>query len=42
MKRMKGPDYKDKMVFGVPLIVHVQRYGHLFAHAAYNFRPAAF
>uniref|UniRef100_A0A8C1GAJ2 StAR-related lipid transfer (START) domain containing 13a n=1 Tax=Cyprinus carpio TaxID=7962 RepID=A0A8C1GAJ2_CYPCA len=28
MKRMKGPDYKDKMVFGVPLIVHVQRYGH--------------
>jgi len=28
MKRMKGPDYKDKVVFGVPLIVHVQRYGH--------------
>ncbi|XP_057177343.1 stAR-related lipid transfer protein 13 isoform X2 [Triplophysa rosa] len=28
MKRMKGPDYKDKAVFGVPLIVHVQRYGH--------------
>lgn len=28
MKRMKCPDYKDKMVFGVPLIVHVQRYGH--------------
>ncbi len=28
MKRMKGPDYKDKTVFGVPLIVHVQRYGH--------------
>ncbi|XP_067288952.1 stAR-related lipid transfer protein 13 isoform X2 [Pseudorasbora parva] len=27
MKRMKGPDYKDKVVFGVPLIVHVQRYG---------------
>ncbi|XP_030648261.1 stAR-related lipid transfer protein 13 isoform X2 [Chanos chanos] len=27
MKRMKGPDYKDKTVFGVPLIVHVQRYG---------------
>lgn len=28
MKRMKGPDYKDKVVFGVPLIVHVQRYGY--------------
>ncbi|KAL4608553.1 stAR-related lipid transfer protein 13 isoform X1 [Arapaima gigas] len=28
MKRMKVPDYKDKNVFGVPLIVHVQRYGH--------------
>ncbi|XP_054993471.1 stAR-related lipid transfer protein 13 isoform X2 [Sorex araneus] len=27
MKRMKVPDYKDKMVFGVPLIVHVQRTG---------------
>ncbi|KAM9319476.1 stAR-related lipid transfer protein 13 [Gastrophryne carolinensis] len=27
MKRMKGPDYKDKNVFGVPLIVHVQRTG---------------
>ncbi|XP_066506880.1 stAR-related lipid transfer protein 13 isoform X2 [Hoplias malabaricus] len=27
MKRMKGPEYKDKSVFGVPLIVHVQRYG---------------
>ncbi|KAK2912896.1 stAR-related lipid transfer protein 13 isoform X2 [Channa argus] len=28
MKRIKVPDYKDKNVFGVPLIVHVQRYGH--------------
>ncbi|XP_069826012.1 stAR-related lipid transfer protein 13 isoform X2 [Dendropsophus ebraccatus] len=28
MKRMKGPDYKDKNVFGVPLMVHVQRTGH--------------
>lgn len=28
MKRMKVPDYKDKNVFGVPLIVHVQRSGH--------------
>ncbi|MEE6472481.1 hypothetical protein FKM82_009622 [Ascaphus truei] len=27
MKRMKGPDYKDKNVFGVPLMVHVQRTG---------------
>ncbi|KAK1168151.1 stAR-related lipid transfer protein 13-like isoform X2 [Acipenser oxyrinchus oxyrinchus] len=27
MKRMKVPDYKDKHVFGVPLIVHVQRTG---------------
>ncbi|XP_029458537.1 stAR-related lipid transfer protein 13 isoform X2 [Rhinatrema bivittatum] len=27
MKRMKMPDYKDKNVFGVPLIVHVQRTG---------------
>uniref|UniRef100_A0A8C9T674 StAR-related lipid transfer protein 13 n=1 Tax=Scleropages formosus TaxID=113540 RepID=A0A8C9T674_SCLFO len=27
MKRMKVPDYKDKNVFGVPLIVHVQRFG---------------
>ncbi|XP_072260353.1 stAR-related lipid transfer protein 13 isoform X2 [Pyxicephalus adspersus] len=27
MKRMKGPDYKDKNVFGVPLFVHVQRSG---------------
>ncbi|XP_041732070.2 stAR-related lipid transfer protein 13-like isoform X3 [Coregonus clupeaformis] len=27
MKRMKVPDYKDKNVFGVPLIVHVQRSG---------------
>ncbi|KAK7881974.1 hypothetical protein WMY93_028148 [Mugilogobius chulae] len=27
MKRMKVPDYKDKKVFGVPLIVHVQRSG---------------
>ncbi|KAI4874984.1 hypothetical protein NFI96_028219 [Prochilodus magdalenae] len=27
MKRMKGPEYRDKSVFGVPLIVHVQRYG---------------
>ncbi|XP_068123157.1 stAR-related lipid transfer protein 13 isoform X2 [Hyperolius riggenbachi] len=27
MKRMKGPDYKDKNVFGVPLIIHVQRTG---------------
>lgn len=24
---MKVPDYKDKAVFGVPLIVHVQRTG---------------
>lgn len=27
MKRMKVPDYKGKTVFGVPLIVHVQRTG---------------
>ncbi|KAM8975390.1 stAR-related lipid transfer protein 13 isoform 2-T2 [Pelodytes ibericus] len=27
MKRIKGPDYKDKNVFGVPLMVHVQRTG---------------
>ncbi|XP_021566733.1 stAR-related lipid transfer protein 13 isoform X2 [Carlito syrichta] len=27
MKRMKVPDYKDKAVFGIPLIVHVQRTG---------------
>ncbi|KAG7257499.1 hypothetical protein CRUP_033572 [Coryphaenoides rupestris] len=27
MKRMKVPDYKDKAVFGVPLMVHVQRSG---------------
>uniref|UniRef100_A0AAR2K140 START domain-containing protein n=1 Tax=Pygocentrus nattereri TaxID=42514 RepID=A0AAR2K140_PYGNA len=27
MKRMKGPEYRDKSVFAVPLIVHVQRYG---------------
>ncbi|KAK0150124.1 StAR-related lipid transfer protein 13 [Merluccius polli] len=27
MKRMKVPDYKDKNVFGVPLMVHVQRSG---------------
>ncbi|KAM6177933.1 stAR-related lipid transfer protein 13 isoform 2-T2 [Rhynchocyon petersi] len=27
MKRMKVPDYRDKSVFGVPLIVHVQRTG---------------
>ncbi|XP_067306503.1 stAR-related lipid transfer protein 13 isoform X2 [Pseudorasbora parva] len=27
MKRMKVPDYKDKNVFGVPLIVQVQRFG---------------
>lgn len=27
MKRMKGPEYKDKVVFGVPLIIHVQRHG---------------
>nr|XP_057943403.1 stAR-related lipid transfer protein 13 isoform X2 [Doryrhamphus excisus] len=27
MKRIKAPDYKDKTVFGVPLIVHVQRCG---------------
>ncbi|XP_068186455.1 stAR-related lipid transfer protein 13 isoform X2 [Antennarius striatus] len=27
MKRMKVPDYKEKSVFGVPLIIHVQRCG---------------
>ncbi|KAK3549486.1 hypothetical protein QTP86_002326 [Hemibagrus guttatus] len=27
MKRMKGPEYRDKGVYGVPLVVHVQRYG---------------
>ena len=27
MKRMKVPDYKEKSVFGVPLIIHVQRWG---------------
>lgn len=27
MKRMKVPDYKEKSVFGVPLILHVQRCG---------------
>ncbi|XP_006874427.1 PREDICTED: stAR-related lipid transfer protein 13 [Chrysochloris asiatica] len=27
MKRTKVPDYRDKAVFGVPLIVHVQRTG---------------
>ncbi|XP_076876331.1 stAR-related lipid transfer protein 13 isoform X3 [Brachyhypopomus gauderio] len=27
MKRMKSPEYRDRSVFGVPLIVHVQRYG---------------
>ncbi|XP_037543299.1 stAR-related lipid transfer protein 13 isoform X2 [Nematolebias whitei] len=27
MKRMKVPDYKEKSVFGIPLIVHVQRCG---------------
>uniref|UniRef100_A0A3P8ZL03 StAR-related lipid transfer protein 13 n=1 Tax=Esox lucius TaxID=8010 RepID=A0A3P8ZL03_ESOLU len=27
IKRMKVPDYKDKNVFGVPLLVHVQRSG---------------
>ncbi|KAM6447537.1 stAR-related lipid transfer protein 13 isoform 3-T3 [Liasis olivaceus] len=27
MKWMKVPDYKDKNIFGVPLIVHVQRTG---------------
>ncbi|KAL0973094.1 hypothetical protein UPYG_G00198880 [Umbra pygmaea] len=27
IKRMKVPEYKDKNVFGVPLIVHVQRFG---------------
>uniref|UniRef100_A0A667XN85 StAR related lipid transfer domain containing 13 n=1 Tax=Myripristis murdjan TaxID=586833 RepID=A0A667XN85_9TELE len=28
MKRMKVPDYREKSVFGVPLIVHVQRCGY--------------
>ncbi|KAL0994857.1 hypothetical protein UPYG_G00128170 [Umbra pygmaea] len=28
MKRMKVPDYKDRSVFGVPLIVHTQRCGY--------------
>lgn len=27
MKRMKVPDYREKSVFGVPLIIHVQRCG---------------
>lgn len=27
MKRTKVPDYRDKAVFGVPLIIHVQRTG---------------
>ncbi|CAL8363257.1 unnamed protein product [Lota lota] len=27
MKRMKVPDYREKSVFGVPLVVHVQRCG---------------
>ncbi|KAG8452817.1 hypothetical protein GDO86_004563 [Hymenochirus boettgeri] len=27
MKRMKGPDYKDKNIFSVPLMLHVQRTG---------------
>ncbi|XP_056141517.1 stAR-related lipid transfer protein 13-like isoform X2 [Lampris incognitus] len=27
MKRMKVPDYREKSVFGIPLIVHVQRCG---------------
>ncbi|XP_042336471.1 stAR-related lipid transfer protein 8 isoform X3 [Sceloporus undulatus] len=27
MKRSKAPDYRDKMVFGVPPIIHVQRTG---------------
>lgn len=27
MKRMKVPDYKEKSVFGIPLIIHVQRCG---------------
>ncbi|XP_031427869.1 stAR-related lipid transfer protein 13 isoform X2 [Clupea harengus] len=27
MKRMKGPEYKEKAVFGVPLVVQVQRHG---------------
>ncbi|XP_067843135.1 rho GTPase-activating protein 7 isoform X1 [Heptranchias perlo] len=28
MKRIKVPDYKDRNVFGVPLLVNVQRSGH--------------
>ncbi|KAJ7997459.1 hypothetical protein DPEC_G00229230 [Dallia pectoralis] len=28
MKRIKVPDYKDRSVFGVPLIVHTQRCGY--------------
>ncbi|XP_067890965.1 rho GTPase-activating protein 7 isoform X2 [Heterodontus francisci] len=28
MKRLKVPDYKDRNVFGVPLLVNVQRSGH--------------
>ncbi|XP_060680028.1 rho GTPase-activating protein 7 isoform X1 [Hemiscyllium ocellatum] len=28
MKRIKAPDYKDRNVFGVPLLVNVQRSGH--------------
>ncbi|XP_061752778.1 stAR-related lipid transfer protein 13-like isoform X2 [Nerophis ophidion] len=27
MRRIRAPDYKDKSVFGVPLLVHVQRCG---------------
>ena len=27
MKRMKVPDYRERSVFGVPLVVHVQRCG---------------
>lgn len=27
MKRSKAPDYKERSVFGVPLITHVQRCG---------------
>ncbi|XP_006879647.1 PREDICTED: stAR-related lipid transfer protein 13 [Elephantulus edwardii] len=33
MKRMKVPDYRDKAVFGVPLIVHVQRTGQPLPHS---------
>uniref|UniRef100_A0A4W3J036 Rho GTPase-activating protein 7 n=1 Tax=Callorhinchus milii TaxID=7868 RepID=A0A4W3J036_CALMI len=28
MKRIKVPDYKDRNVFGVPLLINVQRSGH--------------